>query len=144
MESSRCHNRESSSQTTRDQSHSLSVDAEEQAIYPWILITKAHINGDIFSITFDDEPVLSVPVIVCLGVAIDKLLTMAKHLHRLRERAGRCLSTLLYVAGQNVTKRSSIALMRSIVMSKLQFGREFGLHLASAAAVTMRQKLQQV
>jgi hypothetical protein len=29
--------------------------------------------------TFDGEPVTQVEVIVCLGFAIDKLLTMAKH-----------------------------------------------------------------
>jgi hypothetical protein len=68
------------------------------------LITRAHINRDEFSLTFDGEPVPQVEVIVCLGVAIDKRLTMAKHLDRLREKGAKSMTTLRYAAGQKATQ----------------------------------------
>jgi hypothetical protein len=73
-------------------------------------------------------------VIICLGVAIDKLLTMAKHLDRLRDEGTKGLTTLCYA------QSSLVALMRTTVQSKLQYG----LHLASATAVTAPRKLEQV
>jgi hypothetical protein len=122
-------------QWTRDNKQSIQGEKSQ-----WIMITRVHINRENFSLTFDGEPVPHVEVIICLGVAIDKLITMAKHLDRLREKGAKGLTTLRYAAGQKVTQRSLIALMRATVQSKLQYG----LHLASATAVTAQRKLEQV
>jgi hypothetical protein len=65
------------------------------------MITRAHMTRDKF--TCNGEPVPQIKCIVCLGVAIDKLRTMAKHLDRHREREAKGLTTLRYDAGQKVT-----------------------------------------
>jgi hypothetical protein len=53
-------------QWTRDNKQSIQGEKSQ-----WIMITRAHIHRDKFSLTFDGEPFPQVEVIICLGVAID-------------------------------------------------------------------------
>jgi hypothetical protein len=58
-------------QWTRDNKQSILGEKSQ-----WIMITRAHIYRDKYSLTFDGEPVPQVEVIVCLGVANANLLTI--------------------------------------------------------------------
>ena len=49
-----------------------------------MLVTRADINRDLFTLNFNGTRVPQVDTLVCLGIAIDKHLTMAKHLDRLK------------------------------------------------------------
>ena len=49
-----------------------------------MLVTRAHINRDMFTLTFDCAKVPKVDTLVCLGIVIDKHFTLAKHLDRLK------------------------------------------------------------
>jgi hypothetical protein len=71
------------------------------------MITRAHIYRDRYSLTFDGEPIPQVDVIVCLGVAIDKLWTMAKHLDRLREKRAKGLTLCCWTESNSAQPHSS-------------------------------------
>ena len=120
---------------TRDNKQAIQGDKSE-----WMMVTKAHVDRGAFSINFDGVVVPQVDVTVCLGVALDRTLTMTRHLDRLREKSVKGLGTLKYAAKQGVTQKGLVTLMKATVRSRM----EYGLHLASTSAVTPMRKLEQV
>ena len=122
-------------QWVQDNRQSIQSDKSQ-----WMIISRAHIDRPLYKLTFQGKEVPQVELLICLGVAIDKQMTMAKHLDHLRGKAAKSLPLLRYAANQNVTQKSLLSLMKATVDSRMQYG----LHLASATAVTAQAKLQQV
>ena len=71
----------------------------------WMIVTRAHIRREDYKLTFNGGEVPSVETMVCLRIAIDKNMTMTKHLDKLRNKAIKGLAPLRYAAKQGVTQR---------------------------------------
>ncbi len=78
--------------------------------------------------------------ITCLGVVLDRRMTMSMHIDHLSKKATKSLGLLRYAAGQRVRQKSLMNLLRATVSSRI----EYGLHLGTCASKTMMDKLQRV
>ena len=106
----------------------------------WMLATRAHVDRSQFTLTYNGGVVPQEDEVVYLGIMMDRHMTMAQHLQRLRDKAQKGLKVLKYAARQRVTQRSLISLMRATVQSIM----EYGLHVASSTAKTAQLRLEQV
>ncbi len=106
----------------------------------WMLATRAHVDRRQFTLTYNGGVVPQEDEVVYLGIMMDRNMTMAQHLQRLRDKAQKGLKVLKYAARQRVTQRSLVNLMRATVQSRI----EYGLHVASSTAKTAQLRLEQV
>jgi len=130
-------------QTATDEFHlwatenKMSAQAEKAG---WMLATRSHADPEQLQLWYGGEEVPRKESLVCLGVIIDRKMTMNGHADSLRTKAAKTLGLLRYAAAQKVQQQSLWSLAQATVASKM----EYGLHLCMCVSKTNMSKLQRV
>jgi len=115
----------------------MSAQAEKAG---WMLATRSHAKQEQYQLWYGGKEVPRKESLVCLGVTIDRKMTMNGHIDNLRTKATKSLGLLRYAAAQNIQQKSLWSLAQATVASKM----EYGLHLCMCVADTNMTKLQRV
>ena len=107
----------------------------------WMLLSLGHVNRDLFTLTYEGQPVRQEMQVTYLGEVIDARLSMIKQIDNNIRKAKSALGLIRNAARQNIKLSSLVQLVRATaVLSILQYG----LHLCSLISDTQFVNMDRV